>query len=98
MDLSMLITAGPVILASSSSDSGDSGYVGLLFLLSGFLFYGVMYARYRNSGEHHKHERETRAEIRNLKTRDDYNRSLKGVENASMSSSNNRRVKGVNHG
>lgn len=98
MDLSVLVSAGPAVLAASGSDGVDPSNIGLAFLLSGFLFYGLMRARYRNSGERHKHEAETRAEMRDMKTHDALNHSLTAVSNASMRTSNNRAVRGVNHG
>ncbi|NCT91003.1 growth/differentiation factor [Cellulomonas sp. APG4] len=97
MDLSTLLIATPVVLASSGSDS-ESSYLGLVFLLSGFLFYGLVRLRYRNSDKRHKHETETRAEVLDLKSRDEFNHSLKGVSNASMRTSNHTKVRGARHG
>lgn len=62
-------TAGQVM---ASSGGGDGGQIGLLFFLSGFLFYGIMFMRYRNTDKRHMHARETEAVMDNVQASDDY--------------------------
>lgn len=89
LDLALQAT---VILAESSSDSDGRG-VGLLFLLSGFVFYGAMYLRYRNSDKRHRHESETDATMLDVRAVDNHVQTLKGVKNARLQGANNRLVR-----
>ncbi len=98
MDLSVLATSTPVVLASIGSGDGEGGSIGLLLLLSGFVFYGLMYLRYRNTDKRHRHESETRAEIHDVRALDQFHRSLKGVSNSRMRGANNREVRGARRG
>jgi len=66
-----------------------------LFLLGGFLFYGFIYARYRNKGARHYHEKETEAKMSNLKKFDKFIKRFRGITNPSMPNANNTAVKGV---
>ena len=38
-----------------------------IFLLSGFVFYFLMWLRYRNAGARHTYERETKVNVKNLR-------------------------------
>ncbi|WP_434081172.1 hypothetical protein [Sanguibacter sp. Z1732] len=71
MSTSMMAAAsgGPFLAIGSN---GDGSSIGLLFFLSGFLFYGLMYLRYRNVDKRHMHARETEAEIDNVRAADDF--------------------------
>jgi hypothetical protein len=80
------------IIASTDSDS-DSGPFALL-LLAGFVFYGVMYMRYRNTGARHVHEKETDATTENMQEHDQLVDSKKGLNNSLMEGANNTRVDG----
>jgi high-affinity K+ transport system ATPase subunit B len=78
-----------------TSDSGDEGMgLGWLFLTLGFIFYGVMYARYRNKGARHVHEKETKATTDNLRKIDTFVESRKGLTNSRMKGANNTKVEG----
>ncbi len=92
-DLSTLATTATQILAESSSD--DNGNFAFLFLFSGFLFYGAIYLRYRNTDKRHKHESETKASLHNVREDDRFHRSLKGVSNSKMQNANNNEVRGA---
>ena len=84
-----LVTAP--FLASSDGEGGDWG---LLFLLAGFVFYGVMYARYRNKGARHSHEKETKATVDNLQKKDLFIKRKTGLTKSRMEGANNTSVKG----
>jgi len=95
LTLAALVTANDQVLASGSSSDGDGGFVGLLFMLSGFIFYALMYFRYRNANKRHHHESETEATLLNLRERDDFVQSRKGLSNRTMSGANNHEVRGA---
>lgn len=85
-------SAGQVLIASGSSD--DGGNIGLVFLASGFIFYGVVYFMYRNVDKRHKHESETEASLHNMQERDAHVKSLKGLSQPTMAGANNKDVRG----
>lgn len=86
---------GQTILASSDSSSSDPRIFGLLFFLSGFLFYGFMYLRYRNSDKRHHHEAETEARMVDVRAWDQQVDTKRGVSNAKMKGANNHEVRGA---
>ena len=65
-----------------------------LFLLSGFIYFGVMYSRYRNSGARHKHETETKTNMANLRKYDNFVTKRRRLSNSSMEGANNNKVCG----
>lgn len=89
----MLMNQVGSILANTSSDD-NWGLIGLVFFLSGFIFYGAMFLRYRNADKRFKHESQTRSLTNNLKVRDDLVKSQKGLSNSTMRGANNRQVSG----
>ena len=93
--LGVVGAVGERIVASSSSSEGDPRAFGLLFFLSGFLFYGFMYLRYRNSDKRHRHEAETEARMRDVRAWDQHGDTKKGVSNAKMKDANNHEVRGA---
>lgn len=88
----ILNLAGPVLANTSSDDNW--GLIGLVFFLSGFVFYAAIFLRYRNADKRFKHESQTRSEMKNLRVRDDLVKSQKGLSNSSMRGANNRQVTG----
>lgn len=84
-----------VILASSDSGDGDGRMLGLIFFLSGFVFYGLMVVRYRNADKRHHHEKETEAQILDVRAHDRHIDTKKGVKNARMTGANNHEVRGA---
>lgn len=86
---------GQTILASGDSSSGDPRLFGLLFFLSGFIFYGLMYVRYRNSDKRHRHEAETEARMVDVRAFDQQVDTQTGVKNSKMKGANNHEVRGV---
>ena len=65
-----------------------------IFLLLGFAFFFIMYSRYRNAGARHHHETETKRDVANMMTVDNFIKHEKGLSNSSMSGANNRKVSG----
>ena len=65
-----------------------------LFLLSGFIYFGIMYSRYRNSGARHKHETETKTSMANLREYDNFVSKRRRLSNSSMEGANNTKVSG----
>lgn len=80
---------GPLIQASSGSSDGN-GFA-FLFLLAGFVFYGLMFVRYRNVDKRHHFESDTKARTANIQARDTFVRSRTGVTDSSMPGANNNR-------
>lgn len=93
-EFSAVFTSADPFLYAASSDS-DIGSLPLLLLLSGFLFYGYIFMRYRNADKRHRHERETEAETHNVERYDKYVRTRRGLSNRRMSGANNKRVDGA---
>jgi hypothetical protein len=86
---------GQMIVASGdSSSSGDPRLFGLLLFLSGFVFYGWVYLRYRNTDKRHMHESETEAKMLDARGADQHVDTLKGVKNSKMKGANNHEVRG----
>lgn len=81
-------------LAASSSGS-DAGSIGLLFFLSGFVFYGLMFLRYRNSDKRHMHARETEASIANVRATDDFLGTRTRQSNKRLKGANERHIEGA---
>lgn len=65
-----------------------------LFLLSGFIYFFVMYLRYRNSNVRHHHETETKKKMFNLRKIDNLIKHEKGLSNSRIEGANNTRVSG----
>lgn len=84
-----------ILLLARSSSGGSSSAFGLVFLLSGFVFYGYVYFRYRNVGKRHHYESETEATKLNLQQTDERIQSLTGLTNSRMSGANNTAVRGA---
>lgn len=87
-----MTTAGQVL---ASSGDGDIGSIGLLFFLSGFVFYGLMYVRYRNIDKRHMHARETEATMANVRAADDFQGKRTGMSNKHIKGGNERQIEGA---
>src|SRR5690606_14480659 len=85
---------GQVVLAAGDSGDGDPRMFGLILFASGFVFYGLVYLRYRNTDKRHHHESETEARILDVQAWDQFVELKKGVKNARMRGANNREVRG----
>jgi len=89
----LICSINPAIL-SFFFDSDDYSYVVLALLLSGPIFFAIMYTRYRNTDKRHSHEKETKAEISELRQYDNFV-ECKTRQNSSMiSGANSTRVEG----
>lgn len=62
---------------------------GALLLLSGFAYYAIMYAKYRNQNARHFHELETKKQIGNLRQVDNYVTRRTGLRNSRIEGCNN---------
>ena len=65
-----------------------------LFLLSGIIYFIIMFLRYRNSNARHTYETETKKNMANLRKVDNFIKSEKGLTNSTMNGANNKRVNG----
>ena len=65
-----------------------------IFLLSGLIYYIIMYAKYRNSNARHTYETDTKTNMSNLRKVDNFIQSKKGLTNSTMNGANNRVVNG----
>lgn len=59
------------------------------FLLAGFIYFFIMFSRYRNQGARHKYELETKRKIANVRAGDRFVERRTGLENARMRGANN---------
>lgn len=87
-----LIQASGDILASGSGD--DARGIGLVFLLAGFVFYTLVYRRYRNTDKRYRHESRTQASLHNVQADDGYIRTRRRLSNRRMEGANNHAVQG----
>lgn len=92
LSLDTLSTASSLIVASASD--GDWTAIGFLFFFAGFVFYGIMFLRYRNADKRYHHESRTRTQRNNLQARDDFVKSQKGLSNSKLRGANNTEVSG----
>ena len=81
------------IFVPTSSDDDSNGYF-LLLMLAGFIFYGVMYLRYRNSNARHVYEKETKKQVLNMKKVDDLVEHKTHLTNSRMNGSNESKLDG----
>lgn len=88
-----LVATHEYVLASSGS-SDDGGGIGLVFLASGFVFYAVIFLKYRNVNKRHKHESETEASLHNMQEEDDFVEHRKGLSQSQLAGANNKDVRG----
>lgn len=65
-----------------------------IFLFSGFIYFMLMFTRYRNSNARHSYETETKKSITNLRKVDNFIQSKKGLTNPIMTGANNKKVNG----
>ena len=65
-----------------------------LFILSGFIYFIVIFVKYRNSNARHKYETDTKTNVMNLQTVDNFIETRKGLTNAKISGVNNTSVTG----
>lgn len=85
------------VFAYAGDDEG-SGEWALMFLLSGVVFYSVMFVRYRNTDKRHHHERETNSVTVNVQGDERLVKRLKNLRNSTMRGSNETAVRGARVG
>ena len=66
----------------------DSDY-SFLFLLLGFIYFLVMYLKYRNTNARHHYETETKSNMQNLRKKDEFIRRETGLSNSKINGANN---------
>jgi hypothetical protein len=95
----LLITALTSIYATpylaSSDEAGGAFFIGAALFLAGPLFFGITYARYRNRGERHYHERETPVQVNNLQAYDTLEKHLTGQRSRTINGANSTKVEGT---
>jgi hypothetical protein len=84
-----------VPLLAFSDDANGAFYVGCALFLAGPIFFGVTYARYRNQGERHYHERETPVVRDNLQIYDNYAEQLTAQRSSTIPGANSTQVTGA---
>lgn len=90
-----LAAAATNVFAQSESSGTDFSNFGVIFLASGFVFYGIVYLRYRNVNKRHGHETETEATVHNMRAEDHLVKSLKGLSNSRIAGENGDEVRGA---
>lgn len=66
-----------------------------LFLLSGIIYFIVIYSKYRNRSARHNYETETKTNMSNLKKTDRFIQNKTRLTNSRMSGANNKQVNGA---
>ena len=94
MNLALFLNTLAFILANDD-DIGGAFVAPAILAASGFIFYGIMYSRYRNADKRHIHEKETSSVVAHLGCADTLIKSRKGLKNASMTGANHTRVEGA---
>ena len=73
----------------------DDSYWPWIFLLAGFVYFAVIYGKYRNKNARHTYEKETKRNMTNLREYDNFVKHEKRLSNARMNGANNTKVSGV---
>lgn len=68
------------------------------FLLAGFIYFFIIFSKYRNQGARHKYESETKKKIENVKKLDRFVKHKKGLTNAKIEGANNTNISGEGFG
>lgn len=66
-----------------------------IFLTIGFIFFIIIYSKYRNKDARHRHELETRRRVDNLRQVDNFVQAKRKLSNSRMTGANNNFVNGV---
>ncbi len=80
---------GLILMLLTLSDDNNWPYI---FLASGFIYYGIIYAKYRNTGARHSHETETKTNMTNLQKYDQFIKKKTRLTNSRMDGANNTRI------
>ena len=82
------------LFTSTGSSDDDNNTIFLLLFAGGFIFYGAMYLRYRNSDARHVYEKETKKQVLNMKKDDSLVEHKKRLRNSSMEGRNENTLEG----
>jgi hypothetical protein len=82
-------------LFALAEDENAAFYLGAALFLAGPLFFGITYARYRNRGERHYHERETPVTLENLQSYDNFATRLTEQRSSLIAGANSGQVNGT---
>ena len=95
LGVSAIIEIICVILGFMIAGADDDGAIFLILsLFGGFIFYFLMYAKYRNKDARHKYETETKNNITNIVRSDTFVKHNNGQSNSRIKGMNNLDVKG----
>ena len=83
-----------LFLFTSSGSDDDNNSIFLLLFLGGFIFYGAMYLRYRNSNARHTYEKETKKQVLNMVKSDLLVEHKKGLRDSTMIGRNDNTLDG----
>ncbi|MDR0346765.1 MAG: hypothetical protein LBH56_00090 [Coriobacteriales bacterium] len=82
------------LLLAFADDAEGAFYLGALMFLAGPAFFGITYARYRNRGARHYHERETPVRMDKLQVYDTFAKRLTEQRSPTIPGANSQQVKG----
>lgn len=82
------------ICFSADSDN-DAWIMGLAGLTPGFIFYWLKMSKYRNMDKRHKHEADTKSDVKNLKKSDIFHEHRKGLSASRIKGQNDSEIRGV---
>ena len=77
------------------ADDDNPWWLGLAGLTPGFIFYWIKMSKYRNMDKRHKHEADTKSEVKNMKQSDNLRERRKGLSNSRIAGQNDSVVKGT---
>ena len=81
---------------AASSDDGNGGFLfGAILFLAGPIFFSVTYARYRNKGARHYHEKETPVTMSDLQVYDNFVVCHTGQKSNTIPGANQTKVEGT---
>jgi ribosomal protein S27E len=78
-----------------SSDDSDIWLLGFAGFTPGFIFYYLKLRKYRNMDAHHRHEAETKTDVKNLKKSDNLREHRKGLRSPHIAGRNDNEVRGI---
>jgi len=83
-----------LFLVTSTDSDDDPSMAFLLLLASGFVYYFIIYAKYRNKNARHTYENETKNEISNLEKKDELIERRKGLKSSVIRDRNDSKIEG----
>jgi hypothetical protein len=92
-DFPTLIIAA--VAASEKSDSELGVFAPMLLCLAGFIYYAMIFSRYRNTDKRHGHEKETTASVLNMQQYDQLVEHRTNLRNSTLSGRNEMQIEGA---